>query len=134
MTTYAVRFNTDDRDKIEPLLDFVKSLDFVSSVEEADEEPAPDEETSIPAADGQFLSTEQIRKLYPNEWVLLGDPIVKGIEILGGKVLVHDPDKRNMALRGKEFIPQYARATHFYTGTFPKRATIGLIRKISRQT
>jgi len=132
-TTVAVRFNTDDRHKIEPLLDFVKSLDFVSSVEVASEEPAPSEETHVPqAADEQFLSTEEIRRLYPNEWILLGDPIIEGIEIMGGKVLVHNPDKRSMAMQGRNLIPQYARATHFYTGTFPKRATIGLMRRISQ--
>lgn len=132
-TTVAVRFNTDDRNKIEPLLDFVKSLDFVSSVEVEHEQPAPSEEPHVPrAADNQFLSADEIRKMYPNEWVLLGDPILDGIEIVGGIVLVHNPDKRSMALQGRSLITQYNRATHFYTGTFPKRATIGLMRRISQ--
>lgn len=130
MTTYAVRFNTDDRHKIEPLLDFVKSLDFVSSVEIASEEPAPNEEAPTPAPlNGQFLPIEEIRRLYPNEWVLLAEPRKKGIEILGGTVLLHESDKRSMALRAKDLIRKYSHVTHFFTGDIPKRATIGLMRK-----
>jgi len=130
-TTVAVRFNTDDLNKIEPLLDFVKSLDAVSSVEIGSQ--ASDKKLEMPnhAAIEGFLSIAEIKRLYPDEWVLLGDPIFDGMDVLGGKVLLNDPGKRNMALRGKGLVSKYARSTHIFTGTFPESATIGILRRIS---
>ena len=126
-TTVEVRFNTDDRNKIEPLLDFVKSLDFVSSVEISTEEVESIAETPSESIAGQFLSIEAIREMYPNEWVLLAEPRKNGIEILGGIVLLHEADKRNMALRARDLVKKHANVTHFFTGKLPKRSSLGLL-------
>ena len=104
MATYSIQFKETDRQKIEALIEFVKSLDFVQSVDE-------------------------IRRLHPNEWVLLGNPVSEGGVLLGGTVIFHDPEKRGMALRGKGLFGGYERATHFFAGEMPKRPAIGLMRK-----
>ncbi len=103
-TTVAVRFNTDDLNKIEPLLDFVKSPDAVSSVEIASQASDEKLETPNPSGTEGFLSIAEIKRLYPDEWVLLGNPIFEGIDVLGGIVLLHDPSKRDMALKGHDLI------------------------------
>ncbi len=131
-TTVAVRFNTDDRHKIEPLLDFVKTLDAVSSVEIANHAIDEKLEASMPSSANGFLTLAEIHLLYPNEWVLLADTQRQGIEILGGIVLLHEPSKRDMALKGRDLIKNHKHTTHFYTGKFPKRAKIGLMRRISQ--
>ena len=129
-TTVAVRFNTDDLNKIEPLLDFVKSLDAISSVEIASQASYKKLETPNHAAIEGFLSIAEIKRLYPNEWVLLAQTQRDGITILGGIVLLHEPSKRGMALKSYELIKKHEHTSHFYTGELPKHATIGLMRRI----
>lgn len=131
-TTVAVRFNTDDQSKIEPLLNFVKSLDLVSSVEVASEASDPSTEAPGFAPGGRFLPVEEIQRLYPDEWVLLAEAKWEGVKILGGTVLLHESSKRDMALKGRDLIKMHKRTAHLYTGTFPKRPTIGLMRQISK--
>lgn len=129
-TTVAVRFNTDDQSKIEPLLNFVKSLDLVSSVEVASEASDPSTEAPGSAPGERFLPIEEIQRLYPDEWVLLAAPHKKEGKILGGIVLVHEPSKRDMALKGRDLIKKHEHTTHIFTGKLPVRATIGLIQKV----
>lgn len=78
-----------------------------------------------------YLSLEMIKKLYPNEWVLVASPKKEGTKIVGGTVLVHDASKRLLALQARDLIKNYPSATHFYTGEMPKYAKIGIIKKIS---
>ena len=78
-----------------------------------------------------YLPIETIKKLYPNEWVLVASPQREGIKIIGGTVLVHHVDKRVMALQGRDLIKNYPSATHFYTGEMPHYAKIGILKKVS---
>jgi hypothetical protein len=78
-----------------------------------------------------YLSIETIKERYPNEWVLVASPQKQGIKIVGGTVLVHNTDKRLMALEGRDLIKNHPSTTHFYTGEMPKYAKIGIIKKIS---
>ena len=79
-----------------------------------------------------YLPLETIKKLYPNEWVLVDSPKKEGVKIIGGTVLVHHADKRLMALQARDLIKNHPSATHFYTGEMPKYAKIGIIKKISQ--
>lgn len=128
-STYSIKFKETDREKIEALIAFVKSLDFVQSVEVSAKKAVPKKNNSMSARPEGFLPVAEIRRLYPNEWVLLGNPVSEGGELLGGIVILHDPEKRGMALRGKGLIRDYEKATHFFTGELPKRPAIGLMRK-----
>jgi hypothetical protein len=78
-----------------------------------------------------YQPLETIKKLYPNEWVLVASPKKEGTKIVGGTVLVHDADKRLMALQARDLIKNYPSATHFYTGEMPKYAKIGIIKKVN---
>ena len=79
-----------------------------------------------------YLSMDAIKKRYPNEWVFVASTQRDDNKIVGGIVLVHNADKREMALQAREIIKNHADTAHFYTGEFPKIRRIGLMRKISR--
>lgn len=41
-----------------------------------------------------YLTMAEIKQRYPNEWVLIDDPKLSRVqEILGGRVVVHSPDR-----------------------------------------
>ena len=55
------------------------------------------------------LEIEQIKRLFPDEWVLIGDPTMNetGIQVLSGIVLFHSKDKREVAYFGREMVKAY---------------------------
>jgi len=83
------------------------------------------------AADVQ-QSIEDIKATYPDEWILLGNPVRKNeqeMDILSGVVLYHSPDKREVAYLGRPRIEGYGRVALFFNRVTPrpKRAAIGSI-------
>ena len=46
--------------------------------------------------DNTYITFNEIKKLYPDEWVLLGDPEMKNTSVLGGVVLYHSKDKKEV--------------------------------------
>jgi hypothetical protein len=74
-----------------------------------------------------ILSMEQIKTLFPNEWVLLGNPEYQNMKILKGTVILHHKDKRELAYEAREkneWRQIYESATTIYTGEFPKNRRI----------
>ena len=75
----------------------------------------------------QVLTLQQIKEMYPNEWVLVGNPdlgdpkklgsIVK--KLISGIVLDHSKDKREVAEKAKGLPLYMERFTCIYTGEFP---------------
>lgn len=45
-----------------------------------------------------FIPFEKIKQFYPDEWVLLGNPEMKNTTVLGGVVLYHSKDKKEVCL------------------------------------
>jgi hypothetical protein len=76
----------------------------------------------------EILSIDQIRALYPNEWVLVGNPELDDEDSLGsivdkllrGAVLLHSKDKRELAYKASEVRKGYESIACIYTGLFPK--------------
>ena len=93
----------------------MRSLDFVQNIKEKE-------------FDNRYLSLNEIRQIYPNQWVLLADTQVEGITILGGRVILNDSDKRQLALLGRELVKENNHVRHFYTGVRPNNQKhIGII-------
>lgn len=67
------------------------------------------------------LSISEIKRNYPNEWILLGSPEIdeKNQDILSGVVLYHSPDKRETVYLGKPMT-----AGHEKTALFFNRVTL----------
>ncbi|MBK9458844.1 MAG: hypothetical protein KA783_08895 [Chitinophagales bacterium] len=76
----------------------------------------------------QMLNIEEIRSQYPNEWVLIGNPLLKNPEIqasiisqlISGIVLFHSKDKRELAYKAREIKSSVENITLIYTGEIPK--------------
>ena len=70
----------------------------------------------------ETLNIEKIRALYPNEWVLLGNPIMDAndVDVLNGIPLYHSRDKKEVCYLGKATTEGYDMITLIYTGT-PQR-------------
>ena len=109
-------------------------LDFVGFLVEKHQRPIPQPVSTVTTQAGNqagYLSKEEIVRLYPDEWVLLANFRKEGVEILGGKVLMHDKDKRNLAQRAQhESFPDTPKTVYF-TGQLPNRRRIGLLQKIN---
>ena len=78
--------------------------------------------------ENQVLSFEEIKKMFPDEWVLLGNPEYTddNSEVISATVVYHAPDKRDIAASGISWKKTFERATMRYTGTFPKNRRIWL--------
>ena len=49
-----------------------------------------------------YVAIEELKKMYPEEWVLLGNPKMKDTSVLGGVVLFHSKDKREVYHIGRD--------------------------------
>ena len=66
-------------------------------------------------------SIEDIKKSYPDEWILLGDPEKDEYNrTIAGVVLYHSPDKRELAYRDKPLLKNYDKTSHFFNRVTPR--------------
>jgi len=76
-------------------------------------------------------SIDDIKKSYPDEWILLGNPEMDEYEqyFLSGEVLYHSRDKRELAYRDKPLLKKYDDIALLFNRVTPrpKRAVIGSI-------
>ena len=79
-----------------------------------------------------FLSIEEAKLLYPDEWLLLGNPISdeNGLHTLGGYILYHSKDKKEVCYLGREKTEGYDKITLKFTGEFKKMRKIGVMRRL----
>ena len=66
------------------------------------------------------LGIEEIKNLYPDEWILIGNPISQenSIVIEGGIPVYHSKDKKEVCYLGREKTKDYDTITLYFTGTF----------------
>jgi hypothetical protein len=84
---------------------------------------------------GNLLNIAEIRVLYPDEWVLLGNPIMDDskIDILSGIPIFHSKDKKEVCYIGREKTANYDRITLVYTGDFkPSRKITGIFNRVTK--
>lgn len=67
----------------------------------------------------QPVSIAAIKTLYPDEWVLVGDPVMdeSRLEVTAGVPLFHSKDKKEVCYIGREKTAGFAKITIIYTGT-----------------
>ena len=84
----------------------------------------------------QSETIDEIKKSYPDEWVLLGNPEMNEQEqkILSGVVLYHSPDKRELAYREKPLLKDYKSTALYFNRVTPrgKRSVIATIFSTAR--
>ncbi len=123
MTTFSLQFKEADSQQIQTWLAYLRSLDFIQNLTPNETETAPHK---------GYLSVAELKKKYPNEWLLLADTQLHELELLGGRVILRAADKRQLALEGRDLVKQYANVRHYYTGERTPIRHIGvMVRKNS---
>jgi hypothetical protein len=82
--------------------------------------------------DDKILLWEDIKNQYPDEWVVIGNPIFDGMKILKGTVLSHHQDKRVASIEAGERREGFDKFTLTFTGQHQSNAHIGLLRTIQK--
>jgi hypothetical protein len=83
----------------------------------------------------ELLNITDIKTLFPDEWVLLGNPTMdeNKLDILAGIPLLHSKDKKEVCYMGREKTANFAKITLIYTGTFrPMRKITGIFNRIKK--
>ena len=84
----------------------------------------------------QLINISDIKLLYPNEWVLLGNPIMdeNKIDVLEGIPLFHSKDKKEVCYIGRGKTANFDKITLIYTGKFrPIRKITGIFNRINKE-
>jgi len=81
----------------------------------------------------QLIDISDIKKLYPSEWVLVGNPVMdnSNIDVLSGIPIYHSKDKKEVCYIGREKTSAFDKITLIFTGTFkPTRKITGIFNRI----
>ncbi len=82
-----------------------------------------------------LIKINEIKALYPDEWVLIGNPIMdeSKIDVLSGIPLFHSKDKKEVCYIGRDKTANYDKITLIYTGTFrATRKITGIFNRITK--
>jgi hypothetical protein len=77
----------------------------------------------------------EIKNLFPNEWVLIGNPKMdeSKIDVLSGIPIYHSKDKKEVCYIGRDKTAGFDKITLIYTGSFqPMRKLTGVFRRIEK--
>ena len=80
--------------------------------------------------DKTYIPFDELKKLYPNEWVLLGDPKMENTSVLGGVVLYHSKDKKEVCYIGRDKTEDFATVTIAFAGELKQHRKIGILKRI----
>jgi hypothetical protein len=83
----------------------------------------------------QLISISEIKLLYPNEWVLLANPLMDEtkIDVLEGIPLFHSKDKKEVCYIGRDKTAAFDKITLIYTGTFHNsRKITGIFNRVKK--
>ena len=81
----------------------------------------------------QTLLLPELKQRYPDEWVLLGNPVMdeSRLEVLAGIPIYHSKDKREVCYRGRDHTAAYEKITLIFTGTArPIRKITGIFNRV----
>ncbi|GHT51450.1 hypothetical protein AGMMS49982_08940 [Bacteroidia bacterium] len=69
----------------------------------------------------QSVNINEIERLYPDEWILLGNPKIDKInqKFLAGEVVYHSRDKKEVCYLGKPLIGKYDKTALFFNRVTP---------------
>jgi hypothetical protein len=80
--------------------------------------------------ENRYIPIEELKKLYPDEWILLGNPQIRSTSVLGGVVLFHSRDKKEVCYIGKDKTSDYETVTITFAGDLKHHRKIGILRKL----
>ena len=71
---------------------------------------------ALPGELPELLTWEEICHRYPKEWVILVDTVDRDLDIGGGRVMAHGPDKHVLVPAMHEAIARYGHVGRYFTG------------------
>ncbi len=77
-----------------------------------------------------YTDFNEVKEKYPNEWVLLGNPEMKNTSILGGIVVYHSKDKKEVCYIGRNKTADFETVTIAFAGNLKQSRKIGILKKI----
>ena len=77
-----------------------------------------------------FLTFDKVKELYPNEWILLGNPKMKNTTVIGGIVVYHSKDKKEVCYIGKDKTGDFEKVTIAFAGDIEQLRKIGILRRL----
>jgi hypothetical protein len=69
-----------------------------------------------------------IQSQYPDEWVLIGNPVISNARVLNGEMVYHTTSKREIFEFAKKIIDNYEMIKIVYTGKIPKISQLGIFK------
>jgi hypothetical protein len=84
---------------------------------------------------GQLTTITELKKLYPEEWVLLGNPVMdnSNIDVVSGIPIFHSKDKREVCYIGRDKTASFQKVTIIFTGNIkPTRKITGIFNRIQK--
>jgi len=73
-------------------------------------------------------SLEKIKKNFPNQWILLGNPDIQHDKVYGGIVLFHDDDKKAVLAFAKKEIENYNMVKVVFAGEASKAVRLNIFK------
>ncbi len=77
-----------------------------------------------------YITLDELKKLYPDEWILLGNPEMQNTFVLGGIVLYHSKDKKEVCYIGRDKTADYSTVTIAFAGDLKKHRKVGILKRI----
>ena len=79
-----------------------------------------------------YQTIQEIKQQFPDEWILLGDPKMDETTVLGGVVVYHSTNKKDL-LKGKDLLTPFELSTWVFTGdlNYKRKLWLGIYRKAS---
>ncbi|MFY7890151.1 MAG: hypothetical protein ACOVOW_14650 [Spirosomataceae bacterium] len=77
-----------------------------------------------------YLSFEDAKLLYPDEWLLLGNPVKEEFTLLGGILLYHSKDKKEVCYLGRDKTEGFERIKLVFTGKSKGMRKMGIMRRV----
>lgn len=82
------------------------------------------------------INIAEIKILYPDEWVLLGNPTMdeSKLDVISGIPLYHSKDKKEVCYIGRDKTADFDKIILIYTGTFRStRKITGIFNRITKK-
>jgi len=80
--------------------------------------------------DKTYMPLDELKKLYPDEWLLLGNPQMKDTSVLGGVVLYHSKDKKEVCYIGRDKTADFSTVTIAFAGDLKQHRRLGILKRI----
>jgi hypothetical protein len=83
--------------------------------------------------ENEVLKMAEIEYRYANQWIVLGNPVFDGMDVLEGIVISHHADKRIASMEGGERRVNHQPVTLFFAGKITPQRRTGLLRRIKKE-